>query len=103
MEKPANDTILLDRLEQAIAADAEADARRSLARRWRGRIADLTPREVDVMNLIVAGRSQKHIASELRISIQTVAKHRAKVLEKLAVENDVELVRLALLMQDPQA
>lgn len=60
------------------------------------RIADLTPREREVMDLIVEGRSQKQIAATFGVSIQTAAKHRAKVLEKLRVTNDVELVRLAL-------
>jgi DNA-binding CsgD family transcriptional regulator len=48
------------------------------------------------MELLVGGRTQKQIAASLGISIQTVAKHRGKVLEKLGVENDVELARLLL-------
>lgn len=56
----------------------------------------LTRREAEVMDLIVSGKTQKQIASDLGISIQTTAKHRAKVLAKLNVGNDVELVRLAL-------
>lgn len=60
------------------------------------RISQLTPREAEVMDLIVEGKSQKQIAAAFGISIQTAAKHRAKVLEKLRVTNDVELVRLAL-------
>ncbi|MEX0676405.1 MAG: PAS domain S-box protein [Pirellulales bacterium] len=58
----------------------------------------LTRREAEVMDLIVSGKTQKQIASDLGISIQTTAKHRAKVLAKLKVGNDVELVRLALQM-----
>jgi FixJ family two-component response regulator len=56
----------------------------------------LTARESDVMTLIVAGRSLKQIAGELQITIQTAAKHRARVWAKCSVANDVELVRLVL-------
>lgn len=59
----------------------------------------LTPREAEVMDLIVSGKSQKQIASQLAISVQTAAKHRAKVLDKLRVRNDVELVHRALEMR----
>ena len=90
------------------AADYDADDRDLLAR-----IADimapvlnaqlkraaLTPREAEVMDLIVSGLSQKQIAAALDIGMQTAAKHRAKVLRKLNVDNDVELVRLVLQMQ----
>ena len=61
--------------------------------------AALTPREAEVMDLIVSGRSQKQIAAALDISMQTAAKHHARVLRKLNVDNDVELVRLVLKMQ----
>jgi len=62
----------------------------------RMRLAELTTREVEVMDLIVMGLSQKQIATTLSVSVQTVAKHRAKVLEKLAVRGDVDLVYFAL-------
>jgi DNA-binding NarL/FixJ family response regulator len=62
------------------------------------RVSELTPREAEVMELIVEGKSQKQVAATFGISIQTAAKHRSKVLEKLGVANDVELVRLALAM-----
>ena len=61
--------------------------------------AALTQREAEVMDLIVSGLSQKQIAAALQISMQTVAKHRARVLRKLNVDNDVELVRLVLQLQ----
>ncbi len=61
----------------------------------------LTPREAEVMDMIVAGMSQKQIATALKISVQTTAKHRARVLEKLNLRNDVELVRFALLAFRP--
>jgi DNA-binding CsgD family transcriptional regulator len=48
------------------------------------------------MNLIAAGKTMKKIAARLEISIQTCSKHRTRVLEKMGAENDVELVRLLL-------
>jgi DNA-binding CsgD family transcriptional regulator len=48
------------------------------------------------MDLLVEGKSMKQIAARLGISIPTCSKHRARVLDKLDVENDVELVRLIL-------
>jgi PAS domain S-box-containing protein len=55
----------------------------------------LTPRESEIMDLIVSGMTLKQIAQSLDISVQTVAKHRARVYFKLNVASDVELVHLA--------
>jgi PAS domain S-box-containing protein len=89
----AEDFDLLNRVSSIIAPVVYARMERD----------KLTPREAEVMDLIVSGKTQKQIASELAISIQTAAKHRAKVLEKLQVCNDVELVHLALRMRTPSA
>ena len=61
----------------------------------------LTPREHEVMELMLTGKTQKQIAAELQVSVQTAAKHRAKVLEKLRVANDVELLRVMLSLDPP--
>jgi DNA-binding NarL/FixJ family response regulator len=61
----------------------------------------LTPREAEVMDLIVGGMSQKQIATALKISVQTTAKHRSRILDKLGLGSDVELVHLALQMRSP--
>jgi len=98
IEKPADDEFLLQRIQQAIAEDLErlrAEDTRSAIKK---RIATMTPREREVMEAIAEGKSQKRIASELGISFQTAAKHRAKVLAKLQVGNDVEVVRTLFLM-----
>ncbi len=84
-----DDRDLLSRVAEIIAPVLNARLKR----------AALTPREAEVMDLIVSGRSQKQIAAALEISMQTAAKHRARVLRKLNVDNDVELVRLVLQMQ----
>jgi DNA-binding NarL/FixJ family response regulator len=63
------------------------------------RRAKLTPREREVMEHLLKGKALKRIASELNVSIPTVSKHRTQVLEKMQVENDVELVKLLLVRE----
>jgi len=58
------------------------------------RIDRISRREREVMELLYAGKSMKRIAIELDITVQTVAKHRTQVLEKMDGEGDAELVRL---------
>ena len=94
LEKPINHQKFLDEIHRAIEFDLET--RRHQPVDFSLRLAALTPREREVMDLIAAGRSMKKIASQLSISIQTCSKHRFQVLEKLEVDNDVELVRLLL-------
>ena len=75
---------------------------KELEKRSNGRIqvenyfSGVLGREREVMDLISAGDSMKQIAVKLGISIQTCSKHRARVLEKMQVTNNVELVRLLL-------
>jgi DNA-binding NarL/FixJ family response regulator len=83
------------------AAAADADEPGGSRAEFAARLASLSPREAEVLALIVKGKSQKQIAAEFEISVQTVAKHRAKVLEKLSVENDIELVHLAMRFDRP--
>lgn len=89
----ADDLDLLTRVSEMIAPVVHARMER----------AKLTPREAEVMDLIVSGKTQKQIAAELAFSIQTAARHRARVLEKLHVRNDVELVHRSLRMRRPSA
>jgi len=97
LEKPINHQKLLDEIHKAIAYDAESRERSSSLS---ARLEALSPREREVMDLISAGSTMKQVAVQLGISIQTCSKHRARVLEKMQVSNNVELVRL-LLAADP--
>lgn len=94
MEKPVNHQEFLDEIHRAIEHDAQQ--RRLHGHSTGGMIASLSPREKEVMDLIVSGKSMKLIANELGVSIQTCSKHRTRILEKLEVSNDVELVKLLL-------
>jgi two-component system response regulator FixJ len=93
LEKPINHQKLLDEIHRAMAHDLELRERSSS---MSVKLEKLSPREREVMDLIAAGSSMKQIAVKLGISIQTCSKHRARVLEKLEVTNNVELVRLLL-------
>ena len=94
LEKPLNQQLLLEQIQRAIEEDKKNRERVDSRTQVAERMQLLTPRERDVLELVLEGRSMKQIAAELDVSIPTCSKHRAKVLEKLQVENDVQLVRL---------
>jgi len=93
LQKPFPEQILLDRIEQAI--ELSSQKRRNLLRRTTlsARMAMLTARERDVLECMLAGRSNKLIADELAISVKTVEQHRAKVMEKMRASSVAELVQ----------
>ncbi len=94
VEKPFNDNALVD---VVLAALEEAASKRSLSA-GRGavevRLRTLTPREVEVLRLLLDGRLNKQIADDLGVSMRTVEVHRARVFTKMGVRNAVELTRL---------
>lgn len=96
VEKPVNQQALLDYIRKALAQDAEDRQRQQLAPEIARRRSRLTPRELEVMEHLLQGRALKQIAAELKVSIPTISKHRTQVLEKMGVDNDVELVKLLL-------
>ena len=93
-EKPFNDNRLVDRVLQAIEASRERLQQADSTRRIRARLARLTAREKDVMDLILQGRLNKVIADDLGISMRTVEVHRSNVFGKMGVRSAVELARL---------
>ncbi len=94
VEKPFSDNALVDRVEQALALSQRAiEARESLGQRAQ-RMAELTEREREVMNLVIQGLPNKLIADQLNISVRTVEVHRARVFEKMNVRSAVELSNL---------
>jgi FixJ family two-component response regulator len=96
VEKPVNHQALLDHIHRAIEKDAQARQCQWEDPDVEARRKRLTPREREVMELLIVGKSMKQIAATLGISVQTGSKHRTQVLEKMGVENDVELVRRIL-------
>ncbi len=94
VEKPFSDNALVDRVELALALSGRAIVRRR-ARQSRDRaLAELTEREREVLDRVVAGLANKLIADELVISVRTVEVHRARMFEKMNVRSAVELANL---------
>lgn len=97
IEKPFDAQVLVARVREVLRAPASADDGASAAELdIRRRLELLTPREREVLEQLVLGRSNKAIGSELDISPRTVEIHRARVMEKMAVGSLAQLVRLAL-------
>ncbi|GEC95856.1 MAG: Response regulator protein TmoT [Pseudomonadota bacterium] len=96
LQKPFNEQVLLDRVQEAVQFAAAQRAARGWLAEIQARIDSLTARESDVMAGMVAGRLNKQIAEGLGISIKTVEQHRARVMEKLQVDSLAELVRLVV-------
>ena len=93
-EKPFSDNALVDRIEQALAQSTEHLTQLREHRDLQVRLADLTERERDVMDLVVAGLPNKLIADQLDISVRTVEVHRSRVFDKMQVKSAVELANL---------
>jgi len=94
LEKPVDEAVLLKHVERALAIDGERRRRERLRHACSERIDRLTPREREVMTLVVAGKPNKVVAWELGISQKTVECHRARVMSKLEVSSLADLVRL---------
>ena len=96
IQKPFRDQDLLDRINHALQQDAES--RNNLARRADvvRRLETLTPRERQVMDMVVDGSANKVIAIDLNLSERTVEIHRAKVMEKMGARSVAHLVKLHL-------
>lgn len=101
IEKPYNNQQLLDLVQASMARDAEIRRGRELDQDVREAAASLTPREQQVMSLVVAGNANKVVARELGISLKTVESHRAKVMEKMAADSLADLVTKAARVTDP--
>src|SRR5437667_389983 len=96
---PLTRQLLLDRVREALEVDRQR--RRAEAERAEvaARVARLTPRERQVMELVVSGNTNKVIAIDLGLCEKTVEVHRAHVMEKMKVQSLAELVRLAILVR----
>ena len=96
VQKPFRDQELLDMIQEALEADAQARAERRDLAEIRNRLDSLTPREREVMDLVVSGEPNKNIARALAISQRTVEIHRARVMEKMQVRSVPMLVQLVM-------
>lgn len=101
LTKPFGDDELMAAIRVAIAQDREQRLRRDELEMLRRRYAQLTPRERDVMPLVVSGLLNKQAAAELGISEVTLQIHRRNVMQKMAVASLADLVRIAERLEIP--
>ena len=94
VEKPFNDNELVDRVISAIEVDAAHQEMLAGQAMLASSLSQLTPREHEVMERIMAGKFNKVIADELNIAMRTVEVHRARIFEKMGVKSAVELAQL---------
>ena len=93
LEKPLHEEQLVEAIEEAFARQAAGGSGRATDPAYARRYASLTPREHEVMHLVVAGRHNREIAESLGISVRTVEVHKARMMEKLEAATVADLVR----------
>jgi FixJ family two-component response regulator len=95
LTKPVDDEALVAAVRSAVEQDRAAARGRADEAQVRERLATLTPREREVMDLVVTGMLNKQIAAELGASEKTIKVHRGRVMEKMRADSLADLVRLA--------
>ena len=101
LTKPFSDTDLVAAVEAAVTLDRERRAARAELATLRQRYAELTPREREVLPLVVSGLLNKQAAGELGISEVTLQIHRRNVMQKMAAASLADLVRIAERLEIP--
>jgi len=96
LEKPFDENILLERIQEAIRLDQSNQTVAARRVNASTRMASLTPREREVMLLIVAGNANKEIATKLDLSTRTIETHRGHILEKTGAQSLADLIELAI-------
>jgi two-component system response regulator DctR len=100
IEKPFNDHDLVDLVENALAADRDRQRVAASRETIEARLATLTQREREVMELILEGKYNKVIADDLSISMRTVEAHRSRIFDKMDVRSAVELAQLLTVLRN---
>ena len=101
LTKPFNETDLMRAIHAAIAQDEEVRSKRAELAELRRRLSSLTPREREVLPLIVSGLLNKQAAAELRISEVTIQIHRGRIMKKMGAHSLADLVRMAGTLEIP--
>jgi FixJ family two-component response regulator len=101
LTKPFSDEVLLEAIHNALDRSQAALSHEGVLRKYRRAFESLSPREREVMRLVVAGKLNKQIGGELGISEITVKAHRGKVMRKMNAESLPDLVKIATLLEPP--
>ena len=101
LQKPFNDQELLDSVQRALRRSTEERADRAERAELERRVASLTPREREVLVLVVAGMLNKQIADKLGIAEKTIKVHRGRVMEKMQADSVADLVRMSEKLAPP--
>ena len=101
LTKPFREADLMRAIHTAIAQDRDARRKRAELAELRQRLTSLTPREREVLPLIVSGLLNKQAAAELGISEVTIQIHRGKIMKKMRAGSLAELVRMAGMLEIP--
>ena len=101
LQKPFRDQDLLDRIQKAIAKDAERRLALGERSRIKTHLESLTEREREVLDLLTTGKQNKQIAQDLGVSPRTIEIHRARVMEKMNAQSVAELVRMMMDLRQP--
>lgn len=96
LEKPCGEQQLLDSIRLAIASDTQARQQTIRHQEIREHLAELTASERDVLKLLVEGKMNKNIATQLDIGLRTVELRRQQIMKKMNVDSLAELVRLVV-------
>ena len=99
IEKPFRDQILLDSVHRAIEKDAERRGEASRKSEIRDHLDQLTPREREVLDLVISGMRNKNISEQLGITLSTVEAHRSRVMEKMQADSLSHLMRMMLTLE----
>ncbi|NJM82362.1 MAG: response regulator transcription factor [Tabrizicola sp.] len=101
IEKPFNDNQIVDVVLAAMATHAARQADAAQRRDLSDRLAALSPRETEVMRLMLTGSLNKQIADTLGIAVRTVEVHRSRILTKMGVRTAMELAHALSASPDP--
>ena len=98
IEKPFNNELLLDRVQNAVAKSVDAGSTRVRRDQIMGRVDLLTPRERQVLDMVVAGETNKGVARRLDISERTVEIHRSNAMAKMQAKSLADLVKMVTML-----
>ncbi len=100
LEKPFDGEVLLEQVRKALELDSSRRRERDAGDVIRQRLARLTPREREILKMVVDGLSSKEIATKLGVSFKTVEAHRAKVMKKMEAKSVAQLVKMVVSCTD---